>query len=276
MQEGKSSMPVRGGQSAPAHARQGTLSMGRYTVRFRPRLIPTLATLLVFPVLLSLGFWQLDRAEQKEASLAAFDERGRLPALELNRVAPDPEGDLFRRAVAEGEPDAQRQFLLDNQIFRQEAGYHVLTPVRLAGREEAVLVDRGWVSLGASRRSLPGVPVDSLPGRVRGHLDHGPATGIRLGGIADGENGWPLRVQYIDYDELSERLGYPLLPIVLRLDESLPGGFARNWRPEHRTGFGPERNRGYAFQWFALATALLVIYLVVNVQRIRNDRNGDD
>jgi surfeit locus 1 family protein len=32
-------------------------------------------------------------------------------------------------------------------------------------------------------------------------------------------------------------------------------------------GFGPERNVGYAVQWFGLAAALLIIYFTVNSRK---------
>lgn len=238
--------------------------------RFQPGLIPTLATLLVFPILVLLGFWQLDRAEQKEQALAAFDARAEQSPVDLNQADPDPEDDLYRPAEARGSFDTSRQFLLDNQVRNRQVGYHVLTPFRLKGREEAVLVDRGWVPSGSSRAELPARPAPEDVDMVRGHIDQGPATGIRLGGIADGEQGWPLRVQYVDYKELGARLDYALLPVVLRLDENAAGGYQRDWRPSHPTGYGPDRNRGYAFQWFGLAATLAIIYLVVNLKRRRN------
>ncbi|MCC5858791.1 MAG: SURF1 family protein [Ectothiorhodospiraceae bacterium] len=241
--------------------------------RFRPGLVPTLATAVLFPVLLSLGFWQLDRAAQKEAILEAHDRMADRPALDLNRDRIDAEGSWYRRAVAQGRFDGEHQFLLDNQTHRRTVGYHVLTPYRLADGEMAVLVDRGWVPMGDSRARLPDIRLDTGLETIHGHLDQGPPTGLRLGGIADGESGWPLRIQYVDYAELSQRLGYPLLPVVLRLDPGLPGGYVREWRPQHPTGFGPERNRGYAVQWFALATALLIIFVGVNLKRVRNERN---
>lgn len=241
--------------------------------RFRPGLVPTLATLVLFPILLSLGFWQLDRAEQKERILAAHDRMAERPALDLNHDRIDPEAAWYRRAVAAGSFDLDRQLLLDNQTHQRTVGYHVLTPYRLQGLHIAVLVDRGWVPLGDSRARLPDVGMDVDPEVIRGHLDQGPPTGLRLGGMADGEQGWPLRIQYVDYGELGERLGYPLLPVVLRLDPALPGGHVREWRPQHPTGFGPERNRGYAVQWFGLATALLIIFVGVNLKRVRSERN---
>lgn len=235
--------------------------------QFRPGLIPTLATLALFPVLLSLGFWQLDRAEQREQLLVRFDERLQWPPLDLNRDRLEPGESLFRPAEVEGRYLPERQFLLDNQTHQRTVGYHVLTPLRLDGEERAVLVDRGWVPAGDSRDRLPEIPLETEAARIRGHLDQGPATGLRLGGMADGERGWPLRIQYIDYRELEERLGMPLLPVVLRLDPDAGDGFVREWRPAHPDGYGPERNRAYAVQWFALAGALVIIYLAVNLKR---------
>lgn len=243
--------------------------------QFRPGLIPTLATLLMFPVLVSLGYWQLDRAEQKEQAQAAFEARTEQPALDLNLDNPDPEADLFRLAEARGSFDTDRQLLFDNQVRNRQVGYHVLTPFQLEGREAAVLVDRGWVSSGSSRTELPALSAPDDISLVQGHLDQGPATGIRLGELAEGEQGWPLRVQYVDYEQLSAILDYPLLPVVLRLDEEMPGGYLRDWRPKHPTGFGPDRNRGYAFQWFGLAATLAIIYLVVNIRRRRNGEHDD-
>ena len=64
---------------------------------------------------------------------------------------------------------------------------------------------------------------------------------------------------------LAQELGYALLPVVLLLDPDQDQGFARDWTPLQ---FGPERNVGYAVQWFGLAAALLVIYLVVNTRKL--------
>jgi len=250
------------------------------SVRFRPGLIPTLATLVMFPILIALGFWQLDRAEQKEQAAVAFEARLEQPALDLNRQIPDPRGDLFRLAEARGGYDPERQLLLDNQTHNRQVGYNVLTPFVLDAiqsgddRGTAVLVDRGWVQGGRSRSELPAVPLEQGITSVRGHLDQGPATGIRLGGMDDGEAGWPLRVQYLDFEALEQRLGYALLPVVLRLDQAEPGGYVRQWRPKQPEGYGPERNRGYALQWFGLAATLAVIYLVVNLTWRRKDTDA--
>lgn len=245
--------------------------------RFRPRLIPTLATLIGFALLLALGFWQLDRAKQKEAAESLFQAGAAEPSLVLNQERLEPEQDMFRRAEVAGRWDDQRQFLLDNQTYQSKVGYSVLTPLQFngpGGRVLTILVDRGWVEADLNRDRLPVVHGLAPEGerwsaevRIRGHLDFGPATGLSLGGLDDGETGWPLRVQRVEFDALSTRLGSALLPMVLRLDPDLEQGYVRDWRPAKPPGFGPERNRGYAVQWFGLAAALLVIFLSATIKR---------
>lgn len=240
---------------------------------FQPGLVPTVAFVLLLPGLIALGFWQLDRAEQRAGLLDSFDAQRTASPVHLNSDRLEPDAMLFRPARADGEFLPERTLLLDNQTHRRTVGYHVLTPYRLAGRQQAVLVDRGWVAAGDSRAELPSVAMETTDVSITGHLDQGPPTGIRLGGIADGESGWPLRIQYIDYAELGDRLGTELLPAVVRLAPDSAEGFVREWRPEHPDGYGPERNRAYAVQWFGLAAALVVIYFAVNLRRRPEDLN---
>ena len=77
---------------------------------------------------------------------------------------------------------------------------------------------------------------------------------------------WPYRIQRIHIPALSAELQRSLLPFVLLLDNEEPDGYLRDWQP--LVGFGPERNVGYAVQWFGLAAALLIIYLTVNSRRV--------
>ena len=247
----------------------GAVTRCRY--RFRPGLWPTLAVLLLLPLLLGLGFWQLDRAEQKRAWLAQLAAAAQQEAVNLNAVQPDYPAVAQRRVEARGRYDADRQLLLDNQIRAGRQGYLVLTPLRLAGSEWAVLVDRGWVPAPLDRGQLPEVAIEELQVHVRGVLDKGPSAGLRLG-EASSETGWPLRLQYLDFDLLAQRLPYPLLPYLIRLDPDQPQGFRRDWRPV--TEMGPATHVGYAVQWFGLALALVVIYVVVNIRRVENAVKG--
>ncbi len=238
------------------------------SLEFSPSIWPTVITLCLLGVLLSLGFWQLDRAQQKRALLARYASGGSQAALRLRPGLSSFEGLAYQRAEAAGRYDSAHQFLLDNRTHEGLAGYHVLTPLVLDGSSQAVLVDRGWVPVGASRDRLPDVAVGEAPREVRGLLRLPPKRVFMLG-EEEPRRRWPYRIQHVAVPALEKELGYPLLPVILLLEPQAPDGYVRDWRPLH---FGPERNIGYAVQWFGLAAALLVIYLVVNTHRIDNEQ----
>ncbi|MFO1429597.1 MAG: SURF1 family protein [Candidatus Competibacteraceae bacterium] len=241
------------------------MPLGRFT--FKPALVPSLVTVVLLPILLSLGFWQLRRAHEKEALQMAFQaavNASYTPIADLDPTAPETR---YRGVIAPGRYDADHQILLDNQIQDGQPGYQVFTPLRPAGQTAAILVARGWVPLGPSRRQLPDLQVTTTPVTVRGRLSQPPSPGLRLAEPV-GADSWPHVVQYIDYERLAQALGYPLLPVVLLLDPAAENGYRRDWRPQLGE-FGPERHVGYAVQWFALAATLIVIYFVVNIKRLK-------
>ena len=71
-------------------------------------------------------------------------------------------------------------------------------------------------------------------------------------------------MQRIDLDKTARDLKRPVLPFVVLMEMALPHGFVREWSPY--LGIGPERHRGYAFQWFSLAAAVAVVWIVVKVR----------
>ena len=237
---------------------------GRWVLR--PGLASTVATLLVLPLLLTLGFWQLDRARQKTELLAAFVERSQQPPASLAEANPIDPASRYRRVVATGRYDSEHQLLLDNQLRNGQPGYHVLTPLRLA-QGSAILVNRGWLPLGGSRRELPDVAVTAEPIAVVGWLAQPTNPGLRLGDAAGGDPRWPRVVPYVDYDRLAALLGYPLWPTVILLEPEASAGYWRDWQPRFG-GYGPERHQGYAVQWFALALALVILYLAASTRRL--------
>ena len=124
---------------------------------FRPGLWPTVVTLLLLPVMIGLGIWQLERADWKQGLVDGHEGKARLSpvAFEMAMVDDDTQ---YRRVFARGYYDMEHQLLLDNRTFQGHAGYHVLTPLRLADSEAVVLVNRGWVPVGNSRAVLPEIP----------------------------------------------------------------------------------------------------------------------
>jgi surfeit locus 1 family protein len=225
---------------------------------------------LVLGILLSLGFWQLDRAAQKRALLAEYTAGGTAARLRIDAGLESVDGLQYQPATVTGRYD-RRQFLLDNRTHDGMVGYQVLTPLRLSRSEAGVLVNRGWIPLGGSRGQLPELPVDDQQRTVLGRIKDVSQQGFTLG-EEQPRDGWPYRVLRVDTDHLSRELGYPLLPMQLLLDPDQPDGFVRDWRP---LTFGPERNTGYAVQWFALAVTLLVIYLAVNLRKRESNDHSD-
>lgn len=233
--------------------------------RFRPAPLPTLAAALLFPVLVWLGLWQLDRAGEKRALSSAF-ERGAGTPLALEEAAA---ADLYRRVRAGGRYDSERQFLIDNMVHQGRNGFYVLTPLAPAGGGPALLVNRGWVPQDPARRRLPEVAVAETPRELDGRVGKLPAAGLRLGEAQREAASWPNVRQFPEISELEQALGTKLRPWVLLLDPAAPDGYLREWRPP---ALGPERHLGYALQWFALAATLLVIWIVLTWKRSARER----
>lgn len=233
---------------------------------FQPGWASTLSLLLVLPLLLTLGFWQLDRAKQKAELQAAFAERFQQSPSLLTHIDSSDPNNRYRPVIVSGRYDSGQQLLLDNQVRDGQPGYHVLTPLRLS-EGKAILVNRGWVPMGALRTILPNVIVAEQPVTVMGWLSQAANPGLWWG-TASGENQqWPRVIPYVDYERLAEVLGYPLQPAVVLLNPEASSGYWRDWQPRFG-GTGPERHQAYAVQWFGLALALLILYIATNTQRL--------
>ena len=225
--------------------------------RFTPRLLPTLLVAALVALMTWAGVWQLGRAASRRAQAEAFTAQNVVPvALPDGAAAP-----RYLHVRVEGHYQHEHQVLLDNMTEKGQVGYRVLTPfVTSAG--VTVLVDRGWVALGASRQALPDVAVDESARVVTGRLDVLPRAGLDK--PSAGAAGWPRVLNYPDWAALRALFGAALYPRLVLLDRELPDGYARNWKPE---GPAANRNVGYAVQWFALALTLIVLYIVASFRR---------
>lgn len=232
--------------------------------RFRPTLIPTLAALVLLPLFVSLGFWQLDRAEQKRALQAEYDARSRDEQVLIGASVQSPEDLRFYKVVAQGRYDVDYQILLDNRVHRGQPGYYVITPLKLKDSDVRVLVNRGWVPLGESRARLPTVPTPQGEQKVTGVATVPLERRFSLGGEA-ARGQWQIVWPYLDMARYADAVPFPIQPVVVLLDPaSRAGGFVREWA---RLDTGIATHQGYAFQWFTLALALATIYLFVNLEK---------
>ena len=198
--------------------------------------------------------------------------RIRQPAVELQSLLPVTTQSQYRQVTASGRYDIDHQLLLDNRLHQGRAGYHVLTPLQLAGVDVTVLVNRGWVPVGNTRAVLPELPGPAGEIALSALVTLPPGEVFLLDTVEEPVSGWPQVVQSIDIAALEDRLGYPLLPLVLQLDADDAHGFIRDWKPVY--GIPPAKHRAYAMQWFTLALVLAMIYVGVNTRRIRKPGTG--
>jgi surfeit locus 1 family protein len=239
-----------------------SLNIGSRT--FAPRLFMTLLTLAVFLGLVSLGRWQLHRAAEKRVLFEAF-AHGSGAAERIDRASPPVP--RYQEVQAQGRYDESRQILIDNMVDAAgRAGYYVVTPFLLQGGG-AILVNRGFVPQGRSRQVLPPIRVDGHERQILGRIDHLPAAGIQLGQRPLLRPPYPVVASFPSHAELAALLNesdFSRAGELILLDQDQPDGYERAWTPP---GFPPERHLGYAVQWFALAAALLVIYVVTNTKK---------
>lgn len=220
-------------------------------------------------VFVSLGYWQLGRAHEKQALFDAFMQ-GSQDTVDATGLGFD-ELARYQHVRLRGAYDATRQILLDNMpSVSGRPGFRVLTPFERADGRGWVLVDRGWVPLGATREDLPDVTVGVREREVSGILDVLPIPGMRVGpAAAPGSADWPRVLLFPTEADVESALGVDVEPRIVLLDAGAPDGFERKWRPA--LGFGPERHLGYAIQWFAFALVAVVIFIALSLRRVGAD-----
>lgn len=236
-----------------------------------PGWLPLVATALMLALLLHLGSWQLQRSDYKKQRQQDFEAMLTAAPMALDRAL-DQKLVQYRRAFVGGHFDPSAAVLyLDNQGRGGRLGYEVFAVFLPADMERGLLVNLGWLPARADRRDLPKVSLPTEALRLSGSIYKPSANPFRLGEDEPPVNAHQWIVQALEPAALAKRLAKPLLPVTLRLSadgewgQSL--GFVRDWSPQ-RDPMTPEKHLGYAVQWFGLAAALLVIFLVVNTRKI--------
>jgi surfeit locus 1 family protein len=233
---------------------------------FRFRLLPFIAMLVVAAIGISLGQWQLRRAADKEAIEHRMKEREKAPPLRLDGAAvsaADAEALEFRQVVVRGEFLPGWTIYLDNRPHEGKPGFHVITPLKIAGSARHILVARGWVARDVAERSrIPEIPTPAgivdVTGSVRRHagrlLQLGQAAPLKPGAI----------VQNLDAGELAQASGLAVEPFIVEQTSDSNDGLVRAWPLPSQ---GIDRHLGYAFQWFALAATAFLFFVVTGFKR---------
>ncbi|OGT36897.1 MAG: hypothetical protein A3F11_08955 [Gammaproteobacteria bacterium RIFCSPHIGHO2_12_FULL_37_14] len=226
----------------------------------------TFLALLFFALFTSLGLWQLSRAKQKELLLATYAEqtkRAPLTAHDLNKA----NDWRFYRASLRGTFDNKQTFLLDNKTFYGQIGYEVYTLFYAQGLAQPILIDRGFIPMDSDRTKLPSIKEINGIITLTGMLNL-PPTYVAFGKINDSTTlTWPLRIEFIDLKAIAKLASNPegkieeIYPYILMITAHHPAAYPIEWK---MLVMSPERHRGYALQWFALALTLLILWVALN------------
>lgn len=226
--------------------------------QFKPRLLPSLAVALLLPLLLSLGFWQLGRMQEKQDIIAAV-AAGEIGA--PVEFAGQTELADYAQVKVLGKFLPGFSVLLEHQMNNGQPGYQVLTPLEISGDLPWLWVNRGWVALD----KVPDFrePLETyldLTGMVYRPSEDRFILGENFSKTLQGQ----IKIQRMDFAGLHQQFHHDAYPYVLLLDPQAPEGFVRDW--EIKT-MPPSKHLGYAVQWFALAGTLLALYIILNLKR---------
>ena len=222
--------------------------------------------IVVSTICIRLGFWQLSRREERLARNEMLADRlGAQPAPAFDAIRNSATAQ-FRRAIASGTYDFANEFAVASRTNQGSPGVHIVTPLRIAGRDTAILVNRGWVY------SPDAMTVDL--GRWK-EADTATATGYLLALPRNGRGAVstptaPRTVRRLDADSIAKRLPYPVAPFLL-VQTAAPRSAADSATVRVSApplDEGP--HLGYAIQWFMFA----LIGLVGAAMTVRADRRA--
>lgn len=227
---------------------------------FKPRLWSSVAAGVVLLLTLGLGNWQLNRAREKLEIEGRLEELTKQPPVSLTATLVNPDEYQFRHVEVQGRFAESYTIYLDNRIYKGIAGYHVIAPLQIDDSRTYVLVNRGWVARAKERLDLPKIPM--------------PQGQMKISGIAviPSRKIFELSTQTVEgkiwqnlvLERYRKAVPFEIQPIVIEQQNDTADGLVRDWE---RPDVGVNMHRGYAFQWFTLAAAAVILYLVLNVKR---------
>jgi surfeit locus 1 family protein len=238
----------------------------------RKLIVATLLVVVAMIVMARLGIWQLDRLAQRRASNAVVSAQLNAARLNLNQAltSTDPAagpsliGMQYRSVVVRGTYDFNQQVGLRNQVWSDQIGYDLLTPLRISGTNQIVLVDRGWTFLSdfdagrlaqyneTGEITVQGVILDSQIHPSMGRMQDAPFNPSKR------TNAFFI----VNIGRIGQEMPYPLLPVYI---QQMPDP---DWAgPPYRKAFSLVLSDGphlsYAIQWFCFALVLGIGYPIL-------------
>ena len=232
--------------------------MARY--RFRASLWPTLAALAGVVATLTLGNWQLGRGHEKAVLAQRIDTASHDAPIGLTGAQVNADDVVLRRVEVSGRFEPKYAVLIDNRIVRGAVGYYVVMPLKIEGSERYVLVNRGWVAGTGSRDTLPQIATPAQPVRITGLATAPSKRYLELSTKTVEGNVW----QNLTLERYRATVPIALQPVVIQQESKLDDGLVREWSAPD---LGIDKHYAYAFQWFVMAAAIVIIYIACNVRK---------
>ena len=224
-------------------------------------ILPSILITATFAFLVSLGFWQLERADDKR-SIEASIKQANTGSVELIKKEEGLQSKEYYEVRLQGKYLSDKQFIYDNQIVDQVSGYYVLTPYALEGQSKAILINRGFIPWNGRRDKLADIVIGQETREIKVQISK-PIKRMELKPSEVGIQ-FPALIQSIDLQDMADRAKVDFSSVVGLLDASASNGFIRKWEPY--TG-SIEKHIGYAVQWFLMALVLAIIGIRIAIKQ---------
>ena len=241
-------------------------TVGSYQIRINVWLL--IAFLLMQTLLNELGFWQLERAQEKQYRIAQLEKGNQSVITELKSISQESV-EQFQSVELDLELNNNIVLFLDNKINEKRPGYHILNVVHDEKTGKNILVNRGWIFSGNDRQRLPNVDWPQARWKVSARIYPIVDESISTARALVEKYGKNYRLPVLDLaikKQIEESLELKLENYLLRVNQDSEAALVTNWVWTNMT---PEKHLGYAFQWFALSLALLILCVIASTKKIK-------
>ncbi len=213
-------------------------------------------------IFIKLGLWQCARSSEKKQMLKVSKQE----SSKITLLSKELKVKLHQQLIVNGPFDNKHTFLLDNQFYQHKVGFDILVPLKTS-TDRYLLVDRGWIQAMPARKEMPIFSNITNDHDLKGKAYFPSSKTWVLNSKLDNAGNWPLIIEKVDFKQLELLLNIKLYPFILRLDATNSGALDRDWRV---VTMSPAKHIGYAIQWFGMALAAIIIFLVLNIERRSN------
>lgn len=237
-------------------------------MKFLPSPIEWFIYFLFVALFSSLGVWQLNRADEKHGIADNINLRSAESAVNLNNPFNwNQEQHQYRKATVKGEFISNGRLLIDNMIVNGQPGYHVITPLKITGTNNTLLINRGWIRQQGRKREPAEITTPKGQITIEGIMRTPSALPFVESSVTalkqtEEYNVW----LYLDVDKYQKESPLNMMPFAVLQNNNTDDGLRRKWsRYQAKTGM----HIGYAIQWFAFSIIVTIIFIGIGRKRAK-------